>query len=88
MRIFDLLELAGEASGKEAVAKVAKEVVPPSLSKDEKKQLYERKKREQQLIKDQKDGKHPQQTQHGTRAPRSPSFPPSPIDLPLDSRLG
>jgi hypothetical protein len=75
MGIFDLLEHAGEASGKEAVAKVAKEVVPPSLSKDEKKQLYERKKRDQQLI---KDGKHPQQPQHqhGTRAPRSPSLSP------------
>jgi hypothetical protein len=86
MGIFDLLEHAGEASGKEAVAKVAKEVVPPSLSKDEKKQLYERKKREQQLIKDHKDGKHPQQTQqpqHGTRAPRSP-LPPSPICPGLD----
>jgi hypothetical protein len=45
MRIFDLLELSGEASGKEAVAKVAKEVVPRSLSKDEKKQLYELKKK-------------------------------------------
>ncbi|KAM0870844.1 hypothetical protein ACQ4PT_039769 [Festuca glaucescens] len=63
MGIFDLLELAGEASGKEAVAKVAKEVVPRSLSKDEKKQLYERKKKEQLLLKQQKEGQPQQQPQ-------------------------
>ncbi|KAM0870843.1 hypothetical protein ACQ4PT_039769 [Festuca glaucescens] len=71
MGIFDLLELAGEASGKEAVAKVAKEVVPRSLSKDEKKQLYERKKKEQLLLKQQKEGQPQQQPQQQDAGDRS-----------------
>jgi hypothetical protein len=33
MGIFDLLEHAGQASGEEAVAKVAAKVIPPSLPK-------------------------------------------------------
>ncbi|KAM0870842.1 hypothetical protein ACQ4PT_039769 [Festuca glaucescens] len=78
MGIFDLLELAGEASGKEAVAKVAKEVVPRSLSKDEKKQLYERKKKEQLLLKQQKEGQPQQQPQQQDAGGTRLDLPPFP----------
>jgi hypothetical protein len=67
MGIFDLLEHAGQASGEEAVAKVAAKVIPPSLPKERKPKPPKKGAKDQQPPEQEQ-----QQQQQGLRLDLSP----------------